>query len=638
MSRSPLAATSEEDHQAYFQAWNTLGSLAAHGKSFSGRERHCVFWNTGAPTRSFADISGPSGLDFPDDGRGLAVVDWDQDGDLDLWFSNRTAPRVRFVRNDNATDNHFTAFQLEGRHCNRDAIGARLELTLGGSTPRTIVKSLAAGTGFLSQSSKWVHFGIGNQESLEKLVVKWPNQATETFTGLEVDCRYQIVQGSGQITLWEKSRNLLALEPSEPPHISSTDQARIILVDPVELPSVTFQRLDGTTVSLTDALHQNDPLKKNTGLLINLWATWCQPCLQELRQFSEHVKELRAAGLDVLALSVDTIDLQPPSTANSVSLPVDNPTDNRVDANGIGAFLQGLDFPFQAGIANWEVINGWEQLQTGVVSEKRFMPIPTSFLVNRKGKVCVIYKGEVTIDRLLADMQLLEADSASLFQAATPFAGRWIADAIGARPVVSARTYLEAGYMEEALHYLNESMRSGLKDPATLLTVAKLYTDQGNFQQATEQLHQALAIDPSSAEIRQQLALTFYFQGNTMESIEELRKVVKQEPRSISAANSLAWILATDSADTLRDGPEAVRLAENVCQITNYRVPKLLDTLAVAYAEVGRFTEAVRVIQQAIQQVEDQGNEQFLQDLQARLMLFEKNLAFHVESKDGKER
>ena len=57
------------------------------GKAFSGNERNCVFLNT--RDGRFADISAGSGLDFPDDGRAIAVTDWDQDGDLDLWISNR---------------------------------------------------------------------------------------------------------------------------------------------------------------------------------------------------------------------------------------------------------------------------------------------------------------------------------------------------------------------------------------------------------------------------------------------------------------------------------------------------------------------------------------------------------------------
>ena len=72
--------------------------MTSQGVSWSGRERNCAFLNTGR--RRFANISAVSGFDFLDDGRGLALCDWDHDGDLDVWVTNRNAPRVRFLRND----------------------------------------------------------------------------------------------------------------------------------------------------------------------------------------------------------------------------------------------------------------------------------------------------------------------------------------------------------------------------------------------------------------------------------------------------------------------------------------------------------------------------------------------------------
>src|SRR5207249_10415894 len=69
----------------------------------------------------------------------------------------------------------------------------------------------------------------------------------------------------------------------------------------------------------------------------------------------------------------------------------------------------------------------------------------------------------------------------------------------------------------------------------------------------------------------------------------------------VDALNNLAWILATNPGDDLRDGPEAVRLAERACELTQRREPVLLGTLAAAYAETGRFTDAVTTAQKAIE-------------------------------------
>ncbi len=109
-----------------------MNRLLHQGRSFSGREANRAFLNTGSGR--FADISAASGLDFLDDGRAVAVADWDFDGDLDLWITNRTAPRVRFLRNNLKSESGHVAIKLQGNggSTNRDAIGARIELHLDG--------------------------------------------------------------------------------------------------------------------------------------------------------------------------------------------------------------------------------------------------------------------------------------------------------------------------------------------------------------------------------------------------------------------------------------------------------------------------------------------------------------------------
>jgi len=73
------------------------------GTSWSGNERNTCFLSSGPKVASgggFIDISGSSGFDFPDDGRGMTPVDWDGDGDLDILTSNRNGPQVRFLLNE----------------------------------------------------------------------------------------------------------------------------------------------------------------------------------------------------------------------------------------------------------------------------------------------------------------------------------------------------------------------------------------------------------------------------------------------------------------------------------------------------------------------------------------------------------
>ena len=168
MSRSPLKAGDDPD-QAYLDLFGQLSDRIRKGSSFSGRERNCAFINQGGVF--FADASATVGLDLEQDSRGLAVTDWDHDGDVDLWMTNRTAPRLQLMQNQGAAGSRRSlAFLLVGDpalRCPRDAAGARVVVTIAGGDR---VKTVHLGDGFLSQSSRWLHFGIGGIRKIDRVV------------------------------------------------------------------------------------------------------------------------------------------------------------------------------------------------------------------------------------------------------------------------------------------------------------------------------------------------------------------------------------------------------------------------------------------------------------------------------------
>jgi len=186
------------------------------GSSFSGNERHVVYQSSKG--QGFSDISGISGLDLPDDGRAACFTDWDNDGDLDLWINNRNSPQVRFFRNNNPGDMRSLTLRLIGESCSRDAIGARAILYLRGQKPQT--RSVTAGSGFLAQSSKALHFGLQEDTRIEKLVIHWPGAPMETHAGLSAGSHI-IRQGKKPLALSLRSPaqgNAPILEKPDPGH------------------------------------------------------------------------------------------------------------------------------------------------------------------------------------------------------------------------------------------------------------------------------------------------------------------------------------------------------------------------------------------------------------------------------------
>ena len=118
-------------------------------------------------------------------------------------------------------------------------------------------------------------------------------------------------------------------------------------------------------------------------------------------------------------------------------------------------------------------------------------------------------------------------------------------------------------------------------------------------RQAAAQYEQAIREKPGDARLHYLYAMTLASQGNARAAADQYRQVLTLQPDIVEALNNLAWILAASSDDELRNGAEAVRLAERACELSEQREPVLLGTLAAAYAEAGRFAEALKTAEKA---------------------------------------
>jgi hypothetical protein len=157
------------------------------------KQRRLLFRNrTG---RRFEDVSRASGdgVSAETAGRGLAVGDYDNDGDLDLAIMNMN-DRVSLLRNDGGNRNRYLNVRLVGTKSNRSAIGARVTVTAGG---RTQVGEVRSGSSFMSQSDLRLHFGLDQSQVVERLEIEWPSGAKETITGVSSNRFVTVVEGKG---------------------------------------------------------------------------------------------------------------------------------------------------------------------------------------------------------------------------------------------------------------------------------------------------------------------------------------------------------------------------------------------------------------------------------------------------------
>jgi hypothetical protein len=133
----------------------------------------------------FTDASESGGAFFktPINGRGNAILDFDNDGRLDVLIT-ALADRAFLLKNRCPLKNHWLKLQLEGGQSNRSGYGARVILTAGDLTRRA---EAMCPTGFLMQGDPRIHFGLGPRPKVDRLEIHWPGGTVQTLENVAVD-------------------------------------------------------------------------------------------------------------------------------------------------------------------------------------------------------------------------------------------------------------------------------------------------------------------------------------------------------------------------------------------------------------------------------------------------------------------
>jgi len=582
VSHSPLNLDQGSVDPRYRAGWSRITNLIETGGSWSGRERNCCYLNLGGD-RPFADVSFASGFDFPDDARAVASVDWDHDGDLDLWVTNRTAPRLRFLNNNGTPGQRGVLVRLQGQSCNRDAIGARLELIAADEPSQPLVRFVTAGSGFLSQSSKWVHFGVGARKGPFRLIIGWPGGPSETIEGLLPGNRYRVVEGSNRAI--EQDERDIQISPGELPVVPPTGIARVPLLERLPLPQIGY-------------LDESDRVRTLTftgrPTLVNLWATWCLPCVKELQEFKERADELRSAGLDVVSLSVDGLKDDKPG-----------------DLSLIRGFVEKHGLPFGVRRATSEAVDRLDVIHDVVLTtrtqldDKFNLPVPTSFLLDGSGHLAMIYKGPVSVDRLLADVALM-TDSLDV-DPAVAFPGRWFLRPHGLGNVVVrvADRLVRRGHLAAATSYAelaaDLAKRNGNpfdlthKTASALIDLGNAWDNQKRFSEAATAYRMAHQVDPTDAAAVTNLGNVTLSLGDEQSAARHYRHAIDLDPNQLQARMNLGSICLQEQRIF-----EAVQHLKAAVRI-NPGFPQAHNLLGRALLKQGRTSGARLHFQRAIE-------------------------------------
>ena len=194
-----------------------------------------------------------------------------------------------------------------------------------------------------------------------------------------------------------------------------------------------------------------------------------------------------------------------------------------------------------------------------------------------------------------------------------------------------ASALLSKGDMDGAIdHYLAGLARSP-NYPEAQYNVANALLRKGRTDEAIDHYQKALELRPENADAHANLGSAFLEKGRPQDAIAQYRDALQIAPENAAEQSSLAWQLATSSDPSLRNGSEALRLAEQANRLSGGNRPVILRILAATYAENGRFVDAIQVAERALQFADAQNNSTLVDALRKEIALYQSGLPYHKQ-------
>lgn len=555
VAKSPEDAKPSLDYEL---GWNAINEAIRSDYTWSGFERNVLFANNRDGT--FADVSGSLGLDFREDGRAFALADFDHDGRQEMFLKNRNAPQLRLLKNVAERLPPSIAFQLRGVKSNRDAIGAvvTVETEAGRQT-----KTMQAGSGFLSQHSKEVFFGLGAAKGAVKATIRWPSGLVQQLDGLPLNHRIHVEEGA-EPSRREPFRGAAAAQAAPQPEGESLPGAvETWLLSPVAAPDFSPGAPRGKPVLLT------------------LRAPGSAEASQADRAAA--VVEVRSVQADEsgdLAATYNILYRYLFDRHRDLTLP----TSFLIDEKGDIVKL------YQGPVSGARVEEDSRRIpRTAAQRLARALPFPGVSETYEFGRNNLTF-GSVFFqrgyyDQAEAAFRLALRDDPSSAEAQYGLGSVYLKHdkTREARDSFERAVKLHAGYpdtlpnawnnlgllatregrMDEAIGYFQEALRVSPRYWIALENLGNAYRLERRWDEARKALEQALAARPQDAEANYNLAMVFAQTGDTESAYGYLQKALQLRPTYPEALNNLGVLyLRTRRRDeAVRQFEECIRMA-----------------------------------------------------------------------------
>jgi Flp pilus assembly protein TadD len=187
----------------------------------------------------------------------------------------------------------------------------------------------------------------------------------------------------------------------------------------------------------------------------------------------------------------------------------------------------------------------------------------------------------------------------------------------------------QSGKVEEAVTHFQTALQIMPDYAQAHYNLGYALLQKGSVSEAVNQFQTALQLDPGFAAARNNLDLALRQKATVDETLAQYQQALQLNPDSVEVLNNLAWVLATCPDAEVRDGAQAVRYAGHACELTHYGVTVLVGTLAAAYAEAGRYDDAVATAEKACALAQASGDRDLLERNQKLLAMYRARQPYH---------
>ncbi len=190
--------------------------------------------------------------------------------------------------------------------------------------------------------------------------------------------------------------------------------------------------------------------------------------------------------------------------------------------------------------------------------------------------------------------------------------------------------FLQQGPLDEAIAQFQKALAIEPFFEKAHYNLGTAFLEQRRTDEAIAQFRKALEIKPDYVDAHNNLANALLQKGNVEDAISHYQKALAIKPDYAEILNNLAWVLSTTPQASLRNGQRAIKLAQRANQLTGDKNPLLVRTLATAYAEAGRFSDALETAQRALQLAEAQSNPALADVIRSEIKLYQAGVPFHL--------